>query len=174
MKEIPLTQGYFAKVDDEDYETLSRHKWCAAVGKRLDGSALVYAMRRIKKNGKWTTQRMHRLILGETDSIIDHIDGDGLNNVRHNMRLCDRQGNRRNSRPQVGYTSKYKGVHWAANAGKWRSRIQFNGGGKSIGMFNSEDDAARAYDDAARKYFGEFARLNFPGGSGEKTLMGRL
>jgi len=152
MKEIPLTQGKFALVDKEDYEYLCQWKWYACKDHNT-----FYAQASIYKNGKPTTIGMHRLILDAKQ--IDHKDGNGLNNQKENLRPCNGHQNQANRRPTKG-TSKYKGVYWNKQCNKWKSRIQFNGKRIHLGLFDSEIEAAKAYDKAAKLHFGEFARFN--------------
>lgn len=158
MKEIPLTQGKFAWVDDVDFERVNAHKWCACKRKRR-----FYAMRRIRKSeGGWTTQSLHQFLIPDVKSI-DHRDGDGLNNRKANLRVAtDRQNSQAYRRKAKGKTSQYRGVCWREDHQKWRVQISLNGNQLSIGCYDSEREAALAYDRAAQKLFGEFASLNFP------------
>lgn len=106
---------------------------------------------------------MHRLILGlqlGDKRECDHRDGNGLNNQRSNLRVCTRAQNNRSGRKLRGGTSKYKGVCWHRHRHKWMSYIRLNGKQTFLGYFNLEADAARTYDVAALKYFGEFALTN--------------
>jgi hypothetical protein len=158
MKLIPLTQGRFAKVDDEDYEELSKYKWHAAVKPRT-----IYAGRYARINGKERQIFMHRQLLGIMDSkaLGDHKDNDGLNNTRDNLRISDPSKNNRNRRSWLRATSRFVGVCWHKKDKKWQAAIQANGRQKHLGQFNSEEDAARARDAAAREFYGHEAYLNF-------------
>lgn len=158
MKQIPLTQGQFALVDDEDFEYLNQFKWYA--DKR---SHTYYANTHIYKNQKNTVVSMHRIILGLTDSKIqgDHKDKNGLNNQRYNLRVCTCAQNQRNKKAREGGSSKYIGVHWHKKGNKWQSRIKMDGNQISLGLFTDEIEAAKAYDKAAKFYHQEFASLNF-------------
>jgi len=163
MKQIHLTNGYTTTVDDVDYDSLSVHKWYAHVKRRRDGSVrAVYAARSITLcNGRETTVRMHRVIMRPSETqYIDHIDSDGLNNCRSNLRLCTPSENVRNSRRSCNETSKYKGVCWDSRDKKWRAQISFSKKCYKLGLFDIETDAAKAYDAAAIRSFGEFARVN--------------
>lgn len=157
MKEIKLTQGKFAMVDDVDYEWLSQWKWYAA-----KFSNTFYAWRGVNVNRKVKIIQMHRLILGLTDTQThtDHIDGNGLNNQRLNIRACSRSENMRNKKPNRRSASIFKGVHWHKPNRKWVAQIGVNSKARYIGSFDSEIEAAMAYNEAALKHFGEFARLN--------------
>lgn len=108
---------------------------------------------------------MHRLILGVADDeAVDHINGDGTDNRRSNLRIATTKQNIRNQRKRRG-RSQFKGVCPADRAGVWRAQIRVDYKQIYLGEFSSEEEAARAYDEAARIYFDEFARLNFPGGA---------
>lgn len=160
MKTIELSQGYVAMVDDEDYEMLSKHNWCAEVTKHIVyGMASIYG-----PNRKKTTIRMHRLILGVTDPKIhvDHKDRDGRNNQKENLRIVTHAQNMMNRKRPIQNTSGFKGVHPHKQSGKWRATIAVNGKDRSLGLFLCPIEAAKAYDTAAKVYYGEFARLNFP------------
>ena len=151
-----MTQGLFALVDGEDYERLSKHKWCANKNKKTH-----YAVRHI---GKWPNQQsilMHREILNvPIEKETDHRNGYGLDNRGQNLRICTCGQNQYNRQSYKG-TSQYKGVSWENRRKKWRVRIQLNGKEIYFGQFDSEVDAARAYDKKAVELFGEFARTNF-------------
>lgn len=152
MKTIPLTQGKVATVDDEDFEHLSQFKWCA----HFDG----YNWYAIRKVG-FKRVSMHRWLLRPLPSfIIDHIDRDGLNNQRANLRICIHSDNIRNSyRPSIT-TSGYKGVTWKKSNKKWCAQIMTDRGKRHIGLFSTAREAALAYDEAARVEFKEFALTN--------------
>jgi hypothetical protein len=158
MKEIPLTQGKVALVDDEDYEWLSQWKWLYV----RSTNDLGYAARsQWLGNGKYKTIFMHRAILGaQKGHKVDHWDVNGLNNQRHNLRLATDSQNTCNQRKHRDGKSHYKGVHWDKHAAKWRATIGWRGHWKHLGLFLNEEDAARAYNVGAREYHGEFARLN--------------
>jgi hypothetical protein len=159
MKQIPLTQGKFALVDDNDYEELSQCNWCAAWNCHTRS---FYAQRHSSSvNGKRTIILMHRVILGaKSGQESDHRNHDTLDNRRENLRLCTHNENQHNQKPQMG-SSSFKGISWHKLTHKWRAQIQFNASRHHLGCFTDELDAARAYDTAARILFGEFALTNF-------------
>ncbi len=149
MKEILLTQGKVAIVDDEDFEWLNQWKWCAKKGPNTS-----YAKRA-------TQLYMHRLILSaEKGMFVDHINGNGLDNRRENLRVCTHAENMRNSKLSIKNTSGYKGVYWCKKRSLWIANIQNNGKVKNLGGFKIKELAARAYNEAAHNFHGEFARLN--------------
>jgi len=150
----------FAMVDDADFDALSRWKWSAE--KR---SGTFYAIRSVPgKNGKRTTIRMHRQIVGDGIEV-DHADGNGLNNQRANLRACSTAQNQQNRKRARG-TSQYKGVLWDRFHDCWKAKIIVNGERIHLGSFESEEVAARRYDLAAKEHFGEFTHLNFPVATG--------
>lgn len=114
--------------------------------------------------GSKKTISLHSLIIGEIhdDYVIDHINGNRLDNRRENLRVVTKRSNAANSKSRSGSTSKYKGVSLDSSRNKWISSIQLNGKTNHIGRFESEEDAAKAYDLRAWTEYGEFARLNFP------------
>ena len=153
MKEIQLTQGQVALVDDEDFEALSQSKWWANKDRNT-----FYAYRWIKVDGKGIAQSMHNAILNGKG--IDHIDKNGLNNQKSNLRFCTISENAMNQRKQRNTSSIYKGVCIDKPYGKWRSHIRINGKAIDLGSFTSEVEAAKAYNAKAIELFGEFANLN--------------
>lgn len=162
MKQIPLSQGLFALVDDEDFEYLNQFKWSARKSKNT-----YYALRNScgRNNKKRFIIFMHRIVLGLNDLQIkgDHVDGNGLNNQRYNLRPSTNAENARNAKPNKNKSSKYKGVSLKKDHydKKWSARITFDRKQINIGYFKDEIEAAKAYDKKAKKLFGEFAYLNF-------------
>lgn len=147
--EIALTQGKVAVIDDADYEIIKKYSWnCGKAG---------YVV--TEKNGK--SIYMHRLLLSAPNNFeVDHVDGDKLNNRRSNLRICTRQQNERNKPKTHGLTSRYKGVSWITKRHKWCAQIHINRRPIFLGYYDGEEDAAIAYNLAAEKLYGEFARLN--------------
>jgi len=157
MREIPLTQGKVAIVDDEDYEYLNQFKWTAGLMHNI-----WYAVCHIHVNGKDKTIYMHTVILGTPKGMqSDHKNGDGLDNRRENLRICTHTQNLHNQRKQIGPTSsRFKGVSWNNKRRRWAAQISPYRQHIVLGFFNFEIDAAKAYNKAAIEHFGEFARLN--------------
>lgn len=161
---IPLTQGVIALVDTDMVPTLAQHNWYA-----LHRKSVWYAVRNVAKPaGGQTLLLMHRVIMSPPDDMmIDHrvhhdLDVRTIDNRRNNLRTCTNAQNQRNRRPQAGFSSRFKGVHWDQQRGKWCARIKVNGKKKHLDRFVDEIAAARAYDAAAREHFGAFALVNFP------------
>lgn len=160
MREIPLTKGYCALVDDEDYDQLVIHRWKAEAADEHH----VYAVRSFKKGGrkgKWLAIRMHRVIAHAAPGVVvDHINGNTLDNRRANLRVCEQKFNAMNRRSHSEKTSRFKGVHIDRKSGLWIAAIRKDGHRKSLGYFDRDIDAALAYNLAAVELFGTFALLN--------------
>lgn len=152
MKEIALTQGFVAIVDDEDYEYLSQYKWHFGGG---------YARRNVPhptRPGKRTTLKMHRAIMGldfDDEREVDHIDGAGLNNQRANLRVCLHEENVRNKSRHSNNRSGLKGA--SADREKWKAQITANGRNIYLGLFDTAEEAHAAYRKAAAALHGEYA-----------------
>jgi hypothetical protein len=155
-KEIILTQGKVALVDDEDYDYFNQFKWHIYKQNRNN----YYARTVIYLNKKRIPVVMHRLLVKCDGYIIDHISGDGLDNRKCNIRVCTRSENPINRRVNINNLSGYKGVSWFKPEQKWRAQIQYKKVVYHLGCFEKRIDAARAYNEAALKYHGEFANLN--------------
>ncbi len=157
---IPLMQGKFAIVDAEDFERISKYKWHFVTSRGKS-----YARTHINLEGVNVSIGMHRLVMDgavNCQNETDHIDGNGLDNRKAKLRSCTHLENAGNRKRQSNNTSGYKGVSWCKGMGKWKTQIQYNYKSMHIGYFNCLVKAAVAYDGAAMKYFGEFAKLNFP------------
>lgn len=145
---IPLTKGKYAMIDAEDISKIENFEWHCSYG---------YA---VNKSGKQAI-RMHNLIIESKEGmIIDHINGVRSDNRKANLRLCNYTENSINSIMKSNNTSGFKGVHYDKQSGKWRVEIKVNKTKKYIGGFAKKEEAAKAYDEAALKYHGEFAKTN--------------
>jgi hypothetical protein len=153
---IPLTQGKFALVDEDDAARIGVDGWRACRNKTV-----WYAHRRLMSG---TVQLLHRLVLEVPDVLeVDHINGDGLDNRRRNLRPATRRQNSCNRRKTTKRTtSRFKGVHLDASTGLWRAAVSLNGRKTDLGSHATELAAAVAYDRAAAKMHGAFAKLNLP------------
>lgn len=159
-KMIALSQGQFAIVDACDYEWLNQWKWYRI---STGYAARVHYLGTINGKKREEMIRMHRLIMSAPKGVdTDHINGNRLDNRRHNLRLCNRSENQKNSKKRENTTSKYKGVSFNQPAGKWQVHIRDDESGRQrhLGLFSNELEAALAYNSAAIKAFGEFARIN--------------
>lgn len=163
MKMILLTRGKRALVDDSDFGWLSQLSW-RATRTTPTGIERWYALHTVGPNGK--SIYMHREIMirrgFSRNTRFDHRDGDGLNNQLSNLRPCSAAENVQNRRKEPGLSSRFKGVYWHRRDEKWMARLVHNGKSQFLGYFKDEEQAGKAYDTAAVKQFGEFARLNFP------------
>jgi len=179
MAEIPLTQGMVAIVDEENSDYLAHFTWCASRednGEEGAENKIYYAVRGWREGKKQHRITMHQVLAEHWGLVVapgselDHVDGNGLNNRRSNLRICTHRQNIWNRRKQANTSSIYKGVSWDKRREKWEAYFHLPGtkrkGKKEfLGYFVTEEQAALAYNDAATKYFGEFARLNIlPGG----------
>ena len=157
MKQIELTQNKVALVDDEDFDWLNQWKWCV----RVKSTNLFYAGRNNWYDGKSHILTMHRQIMCPTQKQeVDHINGDGLDNRRTNLRICNHSQNQKNQACPKNNKCGYKGVHWNKSSKKWRAVIFVDGNRIHCGVYFCIKDAAKAYNEAAIKYHGKFARLN--------------
>jgi hypothetical protein len=151
LRRIALTKGKFATVDAADYEWLKDFRWHATCARGRYYAATVI-------DGKSIS--MHRMIMNPPDGLVtDHIDGDGLNNPRFNLRNCTPEQNRQNTRPRKK-SSQYIGVYRRGD--KWYGKLKHKGIPYHLGPFDTEVEAAKARDKKAIELFGEFAWLNFP------------
>jgi AP2 domain. len=154
---VPLTRGYVALVDASDYpRVIAAGRWHARPHGRT-----VYAQRHISlSDGRRSTQQMHNFITGVIG--VDHVNGDGLDNRRTNLRVTTQAQNCANTRRRSNNKSGFKGVSWKANSRAWVAQIKRGDKSHHLGLFSDPEEAARAYDAAAVELFGEYARTNFP------------
>lgn len=155
MREIELSQGYVATVDDVDYGLVSSLRW------HVDGRIpWLYAVSS-QWRGRVVNIPMHRFILGLVDKkiLVDHKDGNGLNNCRDNLRICTHAQNMANRRIQKNNSTGFRGVH--VNKTAYVAAIKYDGKDHYLGRFKDPNMAAKIYDEAARIHHGRFARLNF-------------
>jgi hypothetical protein len=149
MREIQLTKGYCALVDDEDYEELMKYRWKANVR----GEHHVYASRSVivgGRKGKWTTIMMHRFVThADPGLVVDHINGNTLDNRKENLRVCEQRFNAMNRRSHSEKTSRFKGVFLDKKSGRWIAGIRYNRAHRHLGYFDREIDAALAYNESA-------------------------
>lgn len=145
MPRIPVG-NLFALVDDADYAWLSEYKWYPNCNNHQ-----IYANRR-------DGVMMHQLITGF--DLTDHHNGDGLDNRRENLREASKALNGANQNPQVGCSSRFKGVAWDASRSKWKAYVKVDGKIRNLGRFSDEIDAAKTYNAAALEAWGEFALIN--------------
>ena len=153
MTFVELTQGRVAIVDAADLPLVEVYTWHTAPSGR---SGLIYARSQVDDRKRL----MHQLITGW--AMVDHANGDGLDNRRHNLRPTSRSQNMANRRKSVSGSSQFKGVYWQKSVARWRAQIGYQGQRIYLGLYDSEEDAGRVYDAAARERFGKFAALNFP------------
>ena len=157
-REITLSQGFLVLVDDEDYErVVAAGSWHLKLHDKW-----AYAQHNVRRpEGGWRTEGLHIFLTGLP--LVDHINGNGLDNTRANLRPATRAQNSANAALRRDSTSGFKGVHRNGPRGlPWRAQIVKAGKKHHLGLFESAEIAARAYDVAARELFGEYARLNFP------------
>lgn len=156
MKKIPLSQNKFALVDDEDYEGLYKYNWFY-VNEYAVRTKLIFEMEKQPQK----TIRMHRVINNTPDGFeTDHINHNKLDNRKVNLRNVTRSQNAKNRKKKAKASSEYKGVYWHKNRKKWSVRIFFNKKRFYLGSYISELKAAKIYNQAAKKLFGEYAYLN--------------
>jgi hypothetical protein len=157
-RKVPLSQGKFAKVSEEDYERISKHKWYAYEGQ----NGVCYARRSFVVDGIQHQEGMHRFLMGfkKGDPIVDHKDHDGLNNTRENMRAATRSQNGANRRSHKKSSSKYLGVFLSKKRNRFKAEIKKGVKTYFLGWFKDEKEAATAYNTKSKEIFGEFANLN--------------
>lgn len=174
MKIISLTQDYLAIIDDEDYEELSKYKWMVADVEV--GRPKVWRWSLGSRTERHSIIMAREILNAPANVVVDHKNGNTLDNRKSNIRLCTYSQNNQNRRKTKRKTSsKYKGVTLDRKDGAWQAVIGFidvfgHATHKYLGRFPSEEEAARYYDEVARKYFGKFAALNFPK-EGERSCL---
>lgn len=157
-REIPLTQGQVALVDDEDYDLVSQYSWYASFNPSMNG---YYAVAHISASGSRKICGMHRLLMNAPSSLcVDHINHNTLDNTRNNLRLCTKGQNQANQKLHGNNTSGYKGVNWHSKARIWCANLRIGSRKIYLGSYDSPLLAAIAYDNAAKKMCGEFALTN--------------
>lgn len=162
---LALAKGLYTLVDEADAKTVEQFNWRSSASGHT-----FYAYRTVLNDlGRHRSQFLHTFLTGNT--LTDHINGHGLDNRRGNLREATASQNGANMRKVRG-RSRFKGVIWISNRNRWRAQITVNGRRLFLGHFAIEEDAGFAYDDAARREFGEFAALNFPA-SGERSALDR-
>lgn len=180
MRELRLAQdgrivpgaAQFALVDDDVYEWAVKSRWLVMVA-GTEAARVYYAFRWPRRGEMVDCDRvlLHREIMNAPRGVnVDHRNSDGLDDRRENLRLCSQSQNNMNRRKLRG-TSRYKGVSWSRANKKWQTHIKINRKSMALGHFADETDAARAYDAAAIRLFGDFARLNFPPPGQPSALM---
>lgn len=156
MTEVPLSNGLVAVIDDEDAAAVLAYRWHAQPRRHT-----TYAYRCfVNAEKKWSTQALHKFLTGY--AVTDHVNGDGLDNRRANLRAATTPENGRNRRRGDNNTSGYKGVSLQRSSGRWVAHLQSEVRRLHLGRFSTPEEAARAYDEAARELYGDYAALNFP------------
>lgn len=158
--EVPLTKGKIAFIDAVDFPRVSEWSWCAY--EPHDSIWYSRANTANSDGGRWYVS-MHQFIMQQPPGYeVDHVNSDGLDNRRCNLRVCIHKENMRNMVRRCLGSSRYKGVSWYARYGCWRAYIVVDAKQSHLGYFSDELQAAQAYDRAAKELFGDFARPNFP------------
>jgi hypothetical protein len=162
MKLLPLTKDKFALVDDDDYYWLSQWNWFAVEIKNT------WYARRSKKKGVLRSNEkyeiyLHRIVMrcSNIDFVIDHLDKNGLNNQKENLRICTKSENNKHTSSHKNSSSQYLGVSYDKNRNKWSANLMNNGKKILFKRYNTEIEAAKAYDITAKTQFGVYANLNF-------------
>jgi hypothetical protein len=159
IRQMQTGNGVTFFIDETDAEKIAPYRWHARVDR---GGTWRITTTIVAADGKKTTPYLPRLILNApADRLVDHKDGNGLNNTRSNLRLATRAQNNRNRRINKTASGGFKGV--VRRDSSWEARIRADGARMQLGRFKSAEEAARMYDSAACHFYGEFARLNFPG-----------
>jgi|6_EtaG_2_1085325.scaffolds.fasta_scaffold08028_3 hypothetical protein len=158
MKKIKLSQGKYALVDDEDFEYLNNYKWSALKDNKTYYAVSSLIIDPVTKKKK--AIKMHRVIMKTPKGMdTDHINGDGLDNRRENLRVCTHAENSRNRGINKNNTSGYKGVYWKKDRKKWAAQIRNNGKVVGLGGFDRKEQAYAAYCQAAKEFYKDFAKI---------------
>lgn len=153
IQEIYLSRGKISIIDSVDFDRVSKYKWSFC--------SLGYAERRESVNMGGKIVRLHRFIMNAPkDKLVDHINGDGLDNRRVNLRLCTKSENMRNRNKTKINKSGYKGVYFETQTNKWKAQINIDGKNVNLGRYPSPILAAKAYDKACKKFHGNFGKTN--------------
>lgn len=151
---VPLSRGFEAIIDAADAPLVAAFNWSAKLGRHT-----AYARRNDQSGGRQANVLLHRFILGAPEGAqVDHVNGDGLDNRRANLRLASHSENLRNRRLNANSASGLKGVYWHKSSGRWAAQIQTNGRRKRLGLFDTPEAAHAAYCAAAQIDHGEFAK----------------
>jgi hypothetical protein len=154
IAKVTLTKGFGAIIDAEDVDIVISYNWQTGGNERCR-----YAQRGIRFQGSRSTQMMHRLIMPTSAGLmIDHIDGNGLNNKKSNLRIVNNAQNQMNQSMRSNNRSGFKGVSFASGSKKWKAQIEHNGSVEYLGLFQSAQLASAAYEAAAAELHGEFRR----------------
>lgn len=153
MKRIQLVSGSYAKVDDEDCEFLNQWKWYLFVDRAISSKIITYKGR--------VSKHMSLLLIDRPEGMqIDHINRDALDNRKSNLRACTSSQNHMNRRLQKNNRAGFKGVHWSRSNKKYYAKIYLDGKAIFLGLYDDIYEAASTYNEAAKKWHGEFANLN--------------
>lgn len=156
---VELSNGGFALVDDADLCLVADRSWRHT----RDGRSIYVVSSKPPKSAVHTSRLMHRVILdAPSNRLVDHINGNGLDNRCSNLRLATRAQNSQNRQVHANGSPPFRGVTLHRQTGKWQAQLKTSGRSLYLGLFATPEAAARAYDSAARENFGEFSSLNFP------------
>ena len=157
---LNIGDGFFSEIDSSDFELVSKYSW--RVLKSYKKSKFFYVATTSYELGKRRHIVMHRLLMGvlnKPGKQVDHINGNGLDNRRSNLRICSQSQNMMNRKKHTS-SSKFKGVSWNKERKRWSSQIKLRGKQTHLGYFNCEKEAAEVYDNSANRMFGEYALTN--------------